>query len=317
MSDPLTLFLQVLPIILLIALGMLLRQTRFLKPETVEQLKQMVLSIGLPALLFQAFASTTLNQSYLAIVATVFVTCLVLLGAAILVLRLLKVDNPFAPALFTGFETGMIGYALYLAVFGQSEVFRLAIVDLGQVTFVFFVLVTFISRQNGDRMGGWQLIRSFLLSPVILAILLGILASLTGLGGLLQTTRGGQMVATTVQLLGNLTVPLITMAIGYELHLGRATLKAPLLAALVRILVLFGLATLINKVLISGLLHLEPQFETALMTLFLLPPPFVIPILMSGKHQTAEKRAEHRQFVLGTLSIHIILSLIAFILVIG
>lgn len=316
MTDPLTLFLQVLPIILLIALGMLLRQTRFLKPETVEQLKQMVLSIGLPALLFQAFASTTLNQSYLAIVATVFVTCLVLLGAAILVLRLLKVDNPFAPALFTGFETGMIGYALYLAVFGQSEVFRLAIVDLGQVTFVFFVLVTFISRQNGDRLSGWQLIRSFLLSPVILAILLGILASLAGLGGLLQTTRGGQMVATTVQLLGNLTVPLITIAIGYELHLGRATFKAPLLAALVRILILFGLATLINTFLIRDLLQLEPQFETALMTLFLLPPPFVIPILMTGKNQPAEKRAEHRQFVLGTLSIHIVLSLVAFILVI-
>ncbi|MDD2459093.1 MAG: hypothetical protein PHQ83_11380 [Eubacteriales bacterium] len=301
MSDPLTLFLQVLPIILLISLGMLLRQTRFLKPETVEQLKQMVLSIGLPALLFQAFASTTLNQSYLAIVATVFVTCLVLLGAAILVLRLMKVDNPFAPALFTGFETGMIGYALYLAVFGQSEVFRLAIVDLGQVTFVFFVLVTYISRQNGNRPSGWQLIRSFLLSPVILAILLGILVSLTGLSTLLETTRGGQMVATTLQLLGNLTVPLITIAIGFELHLGRATLKAPLLAALVRILILFALATLINKVLIRDLLHLEPQFETALMTLFLLPPPFVIPILMR------EKRPEHRQFVLGTLSIHIIL----------
>ena len=311
MSDPLTLFLQVLPIILLISLGMLLRQTRFLKPETVEQLKQMVLSIGLPALLFQAFARTTLNQSYLAIVATVVVTCLVLLGAAILVLRLMKVDNPFAPALFTGFETGMIGYALYLAVFGQSEVFRLAIVDLGQVTFVFFVLVTYISRQNGNRPSGWQLIRSFLLSPVILAILLGILVSLTGLSTLLETTRGGQMVATTLQLLGNLTVPLITIAIGFELHLGRATLKAPLLAALVRILILFALATLINKFLIRDLLHLEPQFETALMTLFLLPPPFVIPILMR------EKRPEHRQFVLGTLSIHIILSLIAFILVIG
>ncbi|MCD8498486.1 MAG: hypothetical protein LRY35_00300 [Clostridiales bacterium] len=125
------------------------------------------------------------------------------------------------------------------------------------------------------------------------------------------------MVATTLQLLGNLTVPLITIAIGFELQLGRATFKAPLLAALVRILVLFTLATLINKVLIRDLLHLEPQFETALMTMFLLPPPFVIPILMAGKNQSAEKRAEHRQFVLGTLSIHILLSLIAFILVIG
>ncbi len=223
--------------------------------------------------MFQAFATTAFSQSYLAIVATVFMTCLILLGVAILAVRLLKIDNPFAPALFTGFETGMIGYALYLAVFGQSEVYRLAIVDLGQVTFVFFVLVTYISRQNGNRTSGWQLIRSFLLSPVILAILLGILASLTGLGTLLETTRGGQMVATTVQLLGNLTVPLITIAIGFELHLGRETLKAPLLAALVRILVLFALATLINKVLIRDLLHLEPQFETALMTLFLLPPP--------------------------------------------
>ena len=317
MTDPFTLFLQVLPIILLISLGMLLRQIRFLKPETVDQLKQMVLSIGLPALLFQAFATTSLNSGHLAIVVTVFATCLVLLGAAIVILRILKVDNPFAPALFTGFETGMIGYALYLAVFGQGEVYRLAIVDLGQVTFVFFVLVTFISRQNGNRPGGWELVRSFLLSPVILSILLGILVSLTGLSTLLETTRGGQMVATTLQLLGNLTVPLITIAIGFELQLGRATFKAPLLAALVRILVLFTLATLINKVLIRDLLHLEPQFETALMTMFLLPPPFVIPILMAGKNQSAEKRAEHRQFVLGTLSIHILLSLIAFILVIG
>jgi len=94
MTDPLTLFLQVLPIILLISLGMVLRQIHFLKPETVDQLKQMVLSIGLPALLFQTFATTTLNQSYLAIVATVFVTCLVLLGAAIVILRALKFDNP-------------------------------------------------------------------------------------------------------------------------------------------------------------------------------------------------------------------------------
>ena len=310
MTEPLALFLQVLPILLLISLGMVLRQTRFLKQETVDQLKQMVLSIGLPALLFQAFASTEFNQSYLAIVATVFLTCLVLLGSAMVILRALKIENPFAPALFTGFETGMIGYALYLAVFGQAEVYRLAVVDLGQVTFVFFVLVTFISRQNGKQPGGWQLIRSFLFSPVILAILLGILASLSGLGATLQTTRVGQMVATTVQLLGNLTVPLITIAIGFELKLGQDTFKAPLLAALTRILVLFALATLINTFIIRNLLHLEPAFETALMTLFLLPPPFVIPILMK------EKRAEHRQFVLNTLSIHILLSLAAFILLI-
>jgi len=69
------------------------------------------------------------------------------------------------------------------------------------------------------------------------------------------------MVATTVQLLGNLTVPLITLAIGFELQLNRETFKAPLLAALVRILTMFALATLINKFLIRDLLHLEPAFR--------------------------------------------------------
>lgn len=317
MTDPLTLLLQVLPIILLIGLGMFLKQIRYLTQDGVDQIKKLVMGIGLPSMLFLTFAHTTLNPVYLILVAVVFFSCLLMLVLSGWILKRLKVDNPYAPALFTGFETGMIGYALYIAVFGQAEVFRLAIVDLGQVVFVFFVLVTFIKRQNGDRPGGVELVKSFLLSPIIVAILLGIVVSASGLGVQLDNSRVGAMLTNILQMLGNLTVPLITLAIGFELQLSRATFKWPLLAAVVRMLVLFGLATLINRVLIRGVLQLEPQFETALMTMFLLPPPFVIPILMLHRKGDAERAEGQRQFVLSTLSIHMVLSLFAFILVIA
>lgn len=315
MTDPLALFLQVLPIILLIGLGMLMKHIRYLTQDGVDQMKKLVVGIGLPALLFLTFARTTLSSTYLLIVAAVFLTCLLMLALSTWLLKRLKVDNPYAPAIFAGFETGMIGYALYIAVFGQAEVFRLAIVDLGQVVFVFFVLVTFIKRQNGDRPSGAELIKSFLLSPIIVSILLGILFSATGLTEVMDSGRIGQMFVSTLQILGNLTVPLITLAIGFELQLSRDTFKWPLLAALLRVSVLFGLATLINKVLIRDLLQLEPAFETALMTMFLLPPPFVIPILMTARDGDVERAARQRQFVLSTLSIHMIVSLLAFILV--
>ena len=47
----------------------------------------------------------------------------------------------------TAFEVGMLGYAIYGGVFGQENLYRLAIVDLGQVLFVLFVLATVLTRR--------------------------------------------------------------------------------------------------------------------------------------------------------------------------
>ncbi|MDD2533114.1 MAG: hypothetical protein PHC86_00220 [Eubacteriales bacterium] len=303
----LTVFLKILPVILLIFLGMSLRRSRFMTLDHVQVLKRIVLNISLPSMLFLAFARTTFSVNYLAIIGVVFLTCLLMLLLATLVLKALHVTNPFAPALFAGFETGMIGYALYLAIYGASEVYHLAIVDLGQVIFVFFVLVFFLKRQNGNQERFGQLMRSFVTSPVILAILLGLIFSLSGLTAAVDQITGGSSLLEVFSVLANLTVPLITISIGYELQLSMNTLKWPLLTAVLRLAILMTLATLIGQYLIVGVLHLDKAFVTALYTLFLLPPPFVIPIFMQ------EKRPEDRQFILNTLSVHIVLSLVAFL----
>ena len=82
------------------------------------------------------------------------------------------------------------------------------------------------------------------------------------------------------------------------------------MTALIRILLLLGMAFIINTIIIEKLLDLDHTFKTALYTMFLLPPPFVIPIFMD------ERQEQSKQFVLNTISVSIILSLIAYIILI-
>lgn len=67
----------------------------------------------------------------------------------------------------------MMGYAIYGAVYGTDNLFKFGIVDLGQVVFVFFVLVGVLERQTTQARPLAQTVRNFLSTPVIIGILLG------------------------------------------------------------------------------------------------------------------------------------------------
>ncbi|NLW11196.1 MAG: hypothetical protein GX028_04175, partial [Clostridiaceae bacterium] len=163
-----------------------------------------------------------------------------------------------------------------------------------------------LRRVNGETAGAVSLIKSFLKSPVILSIIFGIIAGLIGLPALLEGNAGGGAVLETLDLIGSLTMPLICLVIGFELRIDKTDIARPFFTALSRIILLIGLAFVINKLLIAGLLGLDRTYEVALYTLFMLPPPFVIPIYMSGR------KMQDKQLILNTISMHIILTLIAF-----
>ena len=307
MSEAFTIVAKVLPVIFLIILGHFLGRFKIISQETIDDLKKIVVNIALPASLFMAFADTVFEAKYLLIVSAVFASCTIMLLLAGVFRKPLKIENPYWPSLYAGFETGMMGYSIFVAVYGAAEMFKLAIMDLGQVTFVFFVLVSVLRRINGDSIGAAGLIKSFLKSPVILSIIFGIIAGLIGLPGLLAGNAAGDAVLDTIGLVGSLTMPLICLVIGYELRIDKTDLARPFFTALSRIVVLLVLAFVINKLLIAGLLGLAKTYEVALYTLFMLPPPFVIPIYMSGR------KSQDKQLILNTISMHIILTLVAFI----
>lgn len=308
----LSLLSKILPIIFLFIIGHWFNRTGFITQNSVGELKKLVVNVFLPSLLFISFSKSDFEARYLIIVVTVFIACAVLLGLGIAIKKVLKIQSPYFPTLLTGFEAGMLGYSLYTGVFGAENIFKFAVIDLGQVTFVFFVLVSLLVQyKEGKKSGFSSMFSSFVKTPVIIAIFLGIIMQKTGLIGILHSMPLTQAVLQTVSMLSTLTVPLICLVIGYEIKFEKGSVYKSIQAIALRYILLIPLAILINSLIISGLLGLDIAFSAALMTMFTLPPPFIIPLYVS------DESPEEKQFVFNTISISTIVSIIMFMLVAG
>lgn len=306
MRDTLEILSKVLPVIILIILGGFLRKAKFIEQNTISEFKKIVVNITLPATLFLTFAKTTFESRYIMIFLSVFLVCVIMLLLGTVIKKQLKQSNKYYPAIFSGFETGMMGYSLFAVVYGSANVYKLALIDLGQVVFVFFVLVSYLQKLNGRSANAKELTLSFIKSPVILSVVLGIAVSFLGDFNSISSPVVNSIFE-TLRLLSEMTMPIICIAIGYELKINLKEIGGPLLATVIRMIMLLGMAYTINEIVIDRILNLDNTFKIALYTMFLLPPPFVIPIYMD------EKEEKNKQFILNTLSISIIFSLLAFI----
>ena len=116
---------RVLPILLLVGLGVLLRRSGLIRASTVDDLRELILTLTLPATLFLAFLRAPLEPGYAVVIAGVFGACIAVLMTAPAVCRMVRVQAPTARFLMAGFEAGMLGYAIYGAVFGAAAIHRL------------------------------------------------------------------------------------------------------------------------------------------------------------------------------------------------
>lgn len=299
---------RVLPVLLLFGLGALLRRRAWLGPTTVADLRRLVLTVTLPSALFLTFLRVDLEPRYLPIVASVFGACVLMLAVGPALLRPFGVRSAYGAPLLTGFEAGMLGYAIYGGVFGQADLYHFGIVDLGQVMYVFFVLATVLARRStGVRPGLAATARQFVTTPVILAILGGMLGRLVGLGDALAGSPVLASIPTTLGLLGACTTPLIAIVIGYSTTLRPGALRAPSVTIAVRLVVWIALAVAFDRLVVEGVLGLDRLFGAAVLTMAVLPPPFVMPLYMGARATDAD-----RGYVTDALSVGTLATLVLF-----
>jgi len=303
--------LKFIPVLSLILLGVLIRRIRLLKQETIQELKTILINISLPSMFVLTFARTKFESRYLLIVLAVFMVCLIMFIFGKGFSKKLCPGNSYYPSVFTGHENGMLGYALFTAFFGAENTYKLAIFDIGQVIFVFFILVNFLKKQNGTIASPKQVIAGFAKSPIILAITTGIIFSSTGLTEYAQNFQITDPVVSVLTLLGNMTVPIICITLGYELRINTKNIVRPLLTVLLRMSLMLGFAFLINEFLVTRLLQLDKSFGLALFTMFMLPPPFVIPIFMDK--DTEKEKGD----IMNVISVNIVMTLLAFLVLVS
>jgi malate permease and related proteins len=191
----------------------------------------------------------------------------------------------------------------------MENIYKFGIIDLGQVIFVFFVLVTALERLSTGPKSFKTTLITFQKTPVILAILAGILFNQSGLSSIIYTYPLGSSIMEALALIGGLTTPLVAIVIGYEMHLQPGTFWKPGLAIFIRLFFWVPIGLLLNYLIIDQMLNLDSGFQAAVLTMFILPPPFVIPLFMSS----AER--EDRDFVLNSLTIATLVTIFAFTIV--
>lgn len=298
---------KVVPIVLIIALGNVIRSKRILSAAAVDEIKGLVVNVALPAVIFVAFLDMDLETSYLGLFALILAVCLFLYGYGIVLRRVTSVDHEYYPFLMTGFEFGMVGITLFGTAYGLDNVGYIAIVDLSHELFIWFVFVTLLvaKRDGVSSFGGT--VKSFIKSPVIIAIVAGLTLNLLGLAEWFHEYPITAAIDETLGFLGDLLIPTILIIIGYGMGLSVRGIRDAMGVVLSRLLLLIPLALLVNVFLVRRLLDLDPAFEAAVFTFFVLPPPYIVPLFMKPGIE------DEKTYVNNVLSVYTVFSLVIFV----
>jgi predicted permease len=292
---------MILPVILMPAIGMICRKKGIVQKQGVAGLKSLVVNVCLPAVLLKAFFTAAYGLGIVITAAAMFAVCLAALGLGFVFKKLFRTGMTTVPFLFTGFEAGMLGYALYTLLFGTDAVTDFATVDLGQVLFVFTVYLSILSGQKQGSVK--QILKGMASSPVIIAIAAGVILGASGLGGLISASPAGVIVLNIFDFIAAPTAAVILFVVGYELEFGKAKLKLAVSVVLTRLLMMAALGALVLLGL-SAVIAVSDTLKWAVILMFMLPPPFVLPIFGRNEDESA--------FVSASLSLSTLLSLSAF-----
>ena len=293
-----------LPVLLTLALGILCRSRGFLSREGVDTLKKVVVNLTLPFVLFNAFATAEYSLSAMVQPAIIFVCCTVMLGLGFLLVRVTKSQGRLTPFLSSGFEAGMLGFPLFAMLFPDKSLSAFAIPVLGQELFVFTLYKTLLVGKTSLK----AVLKDIFSNPILIAVLLGLAVGATGLYDKLHVWGVGSVVDTVTSFLSAPTGMIILLCVGYDLVPGEISWKKTggLVAMRLGIAgMMLGALIALNRTALRGMM-----FEGALALLFILPPPYIIPIFSDEPDERVQISSALSLLTLATMILFAALSVL-------
>lgn len=295
-------FQTILPVLLMLGIGMFCRRSNLLSREGINALKSVVVNIALPAVLLNAFATTRYTFMDVVLPLLMFAVCVLAWAMGKAAGKLFGLSSGFVPFLTTGFEAGMLGYALFEMLYGSARTAQFARIDLGQVLFVFTLYKILLGMEEKQSASVGALLKEMVCSPIIIAIMAGVLIGATGLyQALIPSGISGILTACT-DFVSAPTSAMILLTIGYDLVLADIPWASTLKVVAVR----FGIMMILRFVFLAVLNALWPDasLEDAVNVMFILPPPFVLPVFADD--------ADQRVYVSSALSVSTLVAIAGF-----
>lgn len=294
---------KLIPLIGFAALGVLCRKKNYLSRGTVDQIKWIVVNILLPGILFRTFLTATLKGGLIYTALAVFGANVALMGVGFLAARLHGSGKRYAPFMMGGMEYGMLGLALFASLYGVANIQYIAVVDLGHEFFFWFLLApVFRAREEGKP--GIP-IMSFILSPINIGIVIGLVLNVTGLGTFVTANFFGAGIVSTCDMMGSAIGPIILLVIGFGLRFPKESLKDVILTVVIRLVFAFGLAFVIGVLLIRNLLGWSIGYTAGIWILFATSPSYSIPIFAKNPKLGEEA------YITSVLAVYTVITFIA------
>ena len=291
-----------LPVVAALLLGMFCREKQFLTRDGIEALKKVVINLTLPFVLVNAFATAQYSITTLLQPLLVFLLCCAGLILGRLLSKVLGLPGKLPAYLCGGFEAGMLGYALFVLLFPQDSTAEFAILDLGQTLFVFTLYKGLLSGKDNGK----ALVRDILVSPIIWAICAGVLLGATGLYKAMGRWSG--IIDSLTSFLSAPTGMIILLTVGYDLVLKEIKLKDTaryIILRLVAMTVLLAILIGLNRTVLGGMIH-----EGAALLMFILPPPYVLPIFADDPTQRTTLSSALSALTLTTIILFAVMTLV-------
>ncbi len=292
----------ILPVVVMLVIGIISRRSGMISREGIGALKNVVVNITLPAVLLNAFATTSYTFMDVVVPLLMFAVCFIAWALGRAAGKALRMPSRFVPFLTTGFEAGMLGYALFNMLYGADRTAEFARIDLGQVLFVFTLYKVLLAMDGNEKADAGQLIREMALSPIIIAIVAGVLLGATGLYRAMIPSGVSGVLDACTSFVAAPTSAIILLTIGYDLMLDDIPWAQTAKVVALRLVIMLALRT----ALVALLRVLWPQTDltAAINVMFILPPPFVLPVFADD--------ADQRTYVSSALSVSTLVAIVGF-----
>ena len=166
----------------------------------------------------------------------------------------------------------MLGFSLFALLFPEVSSSKFAMLVLGQEIFVFTLYKMLLTGKTSAK----AIINDFITSPTLIAVVIGLVTGATGLYDVFRSWGISTIFESVTSFISAPTGTIILFAVGYDLVIREIPWKKTggfIAMRLVIAAVMLGLLVLLNRTVLGGMM-----FEGALVMLFILPSPYVIPI---------------------------------------
>lgn len=295
---------MVLPVIVMLGAGVICRIKGLIGDSGLEGLKSLIGNVTLPVVLFQAFLTAEYNLHVLLVFLVVYCGFGIALAAGFALRRFVKPYGTFAPFLMTCAEGGMLGYALYGLVAGKENTYLFAMVDIGQTVFAYTVFLSMLKITDGGSVSAKEILYNVVTNKACIGMMAGIVLGVSGVGRMILDSAAGGVAESLMAFVTAPTAGVILIIVGYQLSLKRELLGPVLKTVIFRLVIYAAILFAVSGVVFS-LIPFDRQLFTAMLVMYSLPAPFIIPLFADVKEDGA--------YISSTLSVGTLVTVVLYI----